>query len=121
MGCNLHMTSDHIMLYCCFCIFTSPYVMFYQLISFYIFIMSRSNYTKRTFRKETKKHQIQLVQKFPHKSILKGSPFFRLGEAGGTRRSCNVWAPVAVSHEPPVGSANDLQGSLGVPLLVVEF
>lgn len=83
--------------------------------------MSRSNYTKRTFRKETKKGQIQLVQKFPHKSILKGSPFFRLGETGGTRRSCNVWAPVAVSHEPPVGSANDLQGSLGVPLLVVEF
>lgn len=38
--------------------------------------MSRSNYTKRTFRKETTKRQIQLVHKFPHKSILKGSPFF---------------------------------------------
>lgn len=62
---------------CCVLFFAFYIILCHVLsINIILFIMIRR---KRTFRKETKKHQFQLVQKFPHKSILKGSSFFPAG------------------------------------------
>ena len=72
---GMQLTYD-VMLYC----FFAFYIILCHVLSINIilFIMIRRKKKEHSAKKQ-KKHQFQLVQKFPHKSILKGSSFFPAG------------------------------------------